>query len=408
MNFFKSFNKKYLKEVNWIRQNTCPLPEPAVCNNVHFEPIRQYVADKRIVWVGENSHGVAQNNTLKSKLISFLYSEMNFKVIAFESGLSECYSVNSLMDDLDAEEIMRQSIFSVWSTRETLPLFQLLKSTDLSLAGFDFQPSSKANPLREMLQRQEDLEKATIEKLHGLTEYSVRWYDRIGKFRVVRKRIPREILAEFESSKREKLKTITQLRRELASQPRNQVLLMLDRFLDNTETFLNCITLSSREYTNLRDQIMAQNLEWLLTVIYPHEKVIVWAHNFHIFKNFKTFTGYRPMGSLVSKQIVEDSYYIGLFMYQGTAALINGNTYPLQKPRKKSLEDYMNHQEAEVGFLDFSRMEVGPENKWISRRTIILESGSFERLIIPNKHLDAVFFIKNVTPPNYLNSPRGN
>ncbi|AQT84480.1 Erythromycin esterase [Paenibacillus larvae subsp. larvae] len=408
MNFFKSFNKKYLKEVNWIRQNTCPLPEPAACNNAHFEPIRQYIADKRIVWVGENSHGVAQNNTLKSKLISFLYSEMNFKVIAFESGLSECYSVNSLMDGLDAEEIMRQSIFSVWSARETLPLFQLLKSTDLSLAGFDFQPSSKANPLRELLQRQGDLDKATIEKLHGLTEYSVRWYDRIGKFRVARKRIPREILAEFESSKREKLRTIEQLRRELASHPRNQVLLMLDRFLDNTETFLNCITLSSREYTNRRDQIMAENLEWLLTVIYPHEKVIVWAHNFHIFKNFKTFTGHRPMGSLVSKQIVKDSYYIGLFMYQGTAALINGDTYLLQKPRKKSLEDYMNLQEAEVGFLDFSRMEVGPENKWISQRTVILESGSFERLIIPNKHLDAVFFIKNVTPPNYLNSPRGN
>ncbi|WP_042230294.1 hypothetical protein [Paenibacillus popilliae] len=68
----------------------------------------------------------------------------------------------------------------------------------------------------------------------------------------------------------------------------------------------------------------------------------------------------------------------------------------------------MNHQQAEVGFLDFSRMQVKSETKWLSRKTIILEFGSFERLIVPDKQLDAVYFIKNVSPPNYLYNPKGN
>ncbi|SFE76929.1 erythromycin esterase [Paenibacillus algorifonticola] len=402
MGLFERSNKKYLDEGSWVRRNTVRLPEPEGCTDSDFEPIRQYIGDKRIVWLGENSHGISQTNTLKSKLISFLYTEMNFKVIAFESGLSECYSVNGMKNQLSSEEIMQQSIFSLWRTKETLPLFELIKSTDLSLTGIDFQPSSKVNPLREMLQTQGELEKATIEELNLLAEYSVQWYARIGEFRAKRKRIPKEILAEYEDSKTEKLRTIKQLRSELLSRPRNQVLLVLDRYLENTAVFLNSIALSSREYAKRRDQMMADNLEWLLTVLYPCEKVIVWAHNAHIFKNFKSFTGYRPMGSLVSKRIVEDSYYVGLFMYQGTAALNHGSDYTLIKPRKKSLEDYMNHQEAEVGLIDFSQVEVKPENKWISRRTIILESGSFERLIVPNKQLDGIFFIKNVSPPNYL------
>ncbi|GAC40802.1 erythromycin esterase family protein [Paenibacillus popilliae] len=329
MNFFGRFSKKYVQEVNWIRNNSYRFPEPSACNHTDFEPIRPYIADKRIVWIGENSHGVAQNNMLKAKLIAFLHQELDFKVVAFESGLSECYSVNGLKGRLDAEEMMKQSIFSLWRTEETLPLFQLLKSTDLTLAGFDFQPSATVHPLREMLQRQGDLGIDTIEELHQLAEYSNQWYYRIGKFRANRKRIPKELLMEFEDSKAEKLRTIVQLRSALESYPKNQVLLMLGRFLDNTAIFLHCLACSDRKYGKYRDQVMADNLEWLLTVLYPQEKVVVWAHNFHIFKNFKTFTGFRPMGSLVSKQMVENSYYIGLFMYQGTAAMENRSEYQL-------------------------------------------------------------------------------
>lgn len=392
-----------MKEIQWIQDNTFSLPEPETCTNADFEPIRTYIAGKRIVWIGENSHGISQNNTLKAKLISFLYEEMNYKVIAFESGLSECYSANGLKKCWSAEEIMQQSIFSLWRTSELVPLFQLIKERDLTLAGIDFQPSSRSNPLRELLLKRSKLDVDTIDQLHRLTEASTRWYTKIGQCRAKRGKLPAELLHEFEEEKAAIFQSIAQLKNELRSHKTSQVLVMLHRFLVNTEVFFNSIILRSNEYAKCRDHMMAENLEWLLTELYPNEKVIVWAHNFHIFKNYKTLMGYKPVGSLLSKKITEDSYYIGLFTYQGTIVSNDGSEYPMQKPRKKSLEDYLNYKEAEVGFLDFSRMIIKPENKWISRRTIILDSGSFERLIVPNKQLDAVFFIKKVSPPNYLN-----
>ena len=55
---------------------------------------------------------------------------MGFKVIAFESGLSECYSSNYLKDDLSVYELMDKSIFSLWKSEETHSLFELVKEND--------------------------------------------------------------------------------------------------------------------------------------------------------------------------------------------------------------------------------------------------------------------------------------
>lgn len=104
-----------------------------------------------------------------------------------------------------------------------------------------------------------------------------------------------------------------------------------------------------------RDQIMASNLECIFQKFHPNEKIIIWAHNGHIFKKYETLLRrYKPMGSLVNPEIVRKSYYIGLFMYEGRAALNDGTIYSLSKPPKKSLEDHMNHNKSPVSFLDLS------------------------------------------------------
>lgn len=44
------------------------------------------------------------------------------------------------------------------------------------------------------------------------------------------------------------------------------------------------------------------------------------------------------MGSLVNPEIVRKSYYTGLFMYEGRAALNDGTIYSLSKPPRKALK----------------------------------------------------------------------
>ena len=102
---------------------------------------------RRLVQLGESGHGVAEFNHAKVRLIKFLHEQMGFDVIAFESGLFECFNADATVATQTALLLMRSCIFGVWHTNEVLPLFEYIKSTQgtarpLTLAGFDTQLSS--------------------------------------------------------------------------------------------------------------------------------------------------------------------------------------------------------------------------------------------------------------------------
>ncbi len=56
---------------------------------------------------------------------------MGFKVIAFESGLTECFTSNYEKNELSVDELMDKSVISVWKTKETYPLFELIKGGNI-------------------------------------------------------------------------------------------------------------------------------------------------------------------------------------------------------------------------------------------------------------------------------------
>ncbi len=175
---------------------------------------------------------------------------------------------------------------------------------------------------------------------------------------------------------------------------------VIEKELENKRSFLKHLTAGKGQYFKIRDQIMAGNLEWICNELYPNEKIIIWAHNNHIFKNISG--SYRPMGSLMSQELESQSYYLGFFMYHGEVTFDKKSYEKLSKPAKKSLEDYMNHHPAPISFLDFSRKSPNEDNKWIFRKTVILNSGMMPTLIVPKEQLDGIFFVKEVSPPNYL------
>lgn len=271
-NFFRG-KEKYLNSIEWLSENSIRLSKPTECTPQEFEFLRYIVKDKRIVWLGENGHNIREHNMMKSKIIEFLHKEMNFTVLAFESGLAECYSANELKEEFTDEDFLKNAVYSLWATKENLSLFQLMKK---------------------------------------------------------------------------------------------------------------------------------ENLEWVCQELYPDEKIIIWAHNLHIFKQYKTFTGFEPLGAIVSNKIKEQSYYLGLFMYEGEIHTDTGQPYKIEKPPKKSLEDYMHQVQSPALFTDFSQLEKNSDNKWIFTKTIFLESGTMPTLFVPRDQLDGALFVESVSPPEYL------
>lgn len=412
MSIFQSRKKTYNKSVEWVKEHAHlidSLTEFKVEDLCFFEKVLE---DKRIVWLGENGHGIAEHNLLKTKLIDFLYHKMGFKVIAFESGFTECYTSNYLKDELSVDELLDKSVFSMWKTEETYPLFEIIRENrDLNLIGFDFQPSTKQSLLMEFLDGINiDFPLEFKRNIQKVEEATVDWYGRIGKYKARRKRVPKDILQEYKLIQKGQNELIDRLHHILSDIEGDFInnglevpYKVIQKGLENKQLFLNHFSDNIRDYSKFRDQIMAANLEWICNVLYPNEKIIIWAHNAHIYKNYQTtIYKYKPMGSLLSKKLMNDSYYVGLFMYKGEAALINGKVFKIGHPPKKSLEDYMNHTDSSISFLDFSNVTPHPLNKWIFEKTLILEHGTMQKLIIPAEQFDGVFFVKEVSPPRYL------
>ncbi|WP_051217383.1 hypothetical protein [Paenibacillus assamensis] len=54
-----------------------------------LQMLKPLLQSKRIVYLGESTHGAAQFNSVKTRLIQFLHQEMRYNVLAFESGLGD-------------------------------------------------------------------------------------------------------------------------------------------------------------------------------------------------------------------------------------------------------------------------------------------------------------------------------
>ncbi|MDG5473188.1 erythromycin esterase family protein [Jeotgalibacillus sp. ET6] len=410
MKNFQFINRKYNRSAEWVKEHSIGMETLIDVKMEDFHFLERVLKNKRIVWMGENGHGVAEHNLLKSKLIEFLYHKMGFKVIAFESGLSECYSSNFLKQKLSVNELMDKSIYSLWKTEETVSLFKLIKETDLNLLGFDFQPSTNQNLFPKFLESIDiDIPVNFILSVKRIDNVTIDWYKRIGKYKASRKKVPKTIAQEYQKDQQELLDVITELNSKLGDledeflkKDLHIFYKIIQKVLSNKRLFLDFLRVDRRSYLKFRDQVMADNIEWICNELYPNERIIIWAHNSHIFKNYETMFKFKPMGSLMTPDIVSHSYYLGLFMYEGKAALDKGTIYDIKKPPKKSLEDYMNHNTKPVSFLDFSSASQNSLNKFLFSKTLILESGTMHKLIIPAEQMDGIFFIKKISPPHYL------
>ncbi len=78
----------------WIRKNSIPVELFSHGNydDLHF--LQELIGDKTLIQLGESSHGVKEFNQMRVRIIKYLHEKMGFNIIAFESGLFECYNSN--------------------------------------------------------------------------------------------------------------------------------------------------------------------------------------------------------------------------------------------------------------------------------------------------------------------------
>jgi erythromycin esterase len=164
--------------------------------------------------------------------------------------------------------------------------------------------------------------------------------------------------------------------------------------------------------TDARDRGMADNLDFVLDVLHPGRKVIVWAHNFHI--QHRGFGGdstgvldrQRTMGTWVAERRRRELYTVGLYMYRGSAALNSRQVYRVSAAAPGSLEAILHRAPWKYAFVDLSRAPREPGSGWMTHPLVAKEWGTSAVNMVPRAEYDGLLFVDRTWPPAYLTRAR--
>lgn len=381
-----------------------------------LEMLKPLLHDKRIVFLGESSHGVAQFNLAKTRLIQFLHQDMGYNVLAFESGMGNVMNAQGQIDKQAALQTMKDAIFGVWWTKETLPLFDYAKSTQateqpLVLTGFDIQQQGAftngdwlQNP--KLAQQFNEAEKQLAEWSSGK---DLKGYQKVKATIIdVYKQVQSQIQfkeKELQAAYPKEPHIVKLMDRTLADRIRladEYIELTIQSNIDieqnNIESFLQTM--------EWRDQAMMENLLWLAEEVYPTEKFIVWAHNDHIRKAQSEVMGspypVKLMGERLPDIYKKYSYVLGLYMTSGETANNMGEPMPVLPPVKGSIEDILSSTNKPYTFIDLRNRQNERGNSWMFEPRLSYSWGMIQESLVPRDQYDGILLIDQVNKPTYI------
>ncbi|MGB4773207.1 MAG: erythromycin esterase family protein [Chitinophagaceae bacterium] len=376
------------------------LDKTSANDNADLTFLKALLKDKRVVLLGESSHGIGDYYRLKSRIIEYLHKECGFEVLAMESGIADIALTYKNVDTLTAKQLRNNTVFGNFQCAEIMPLFDYIKETagskkPLFYAGFDSQNFSASLTLMQEILRKKWGK--TGDSLMGcLVKYyripSIMWDD------------DRKPLIAISDSIKGAANMIAAMFRDSAVSIQQQFSLTttdmryLQLALSNHRDAVS-LDWTKDDPISHRDKVMAGNLFWLMDSVYPGKKIIIWAHNGHIGRTSSEGNPNKWMGQYISEKYKEKSYHIGLFAREG-------ETFEWwTKSNKPFLNNKPDDIEELSAFEDRTFISLAEASKtcvWPGRKVFGFELENGGRIeFVPKKRFDAVITFKKATLPTY-------
>lgn len=395
--------QSYIPIKNYVQANLTVLDSDGIVTEPlkQLENIGNAIGSARIVMLGEQDHGDAATFLMKSEIVKYLHEVKGFNVLAFEADF---FSVNMEYPNTKGETLswnsfVKENISRFWADCDKCSnlLYNYIPSTmkssnPLTVTGFDTNLNSRKF-IRglDSLIRQLNLFISKERRYDSIVESITKWYENASNYE--KNNLVDQYLHEIKA----------QLVSKLSSE--NFWVKSLDNFIQMNKLSLN----ANADYwdkMNQRDSLMSVNLRWLLNNKLAGEKVIIWAHSYHVSKYCGNYPDAflnpaKTMGCFLAedKSINSDDIYVlGFTSYQGKAGRIGEKAYSLPKLNKNSLENWID-KSIDFAFVNFKRFNmINPNNSvpfFMSggtkgNRYHDSQSGVW------NKIFDGVFFIRNM------------
>ena len=313
--------QNYNDAVKWMKDNTIEIKTVKAESGLKdLLPLKTILKDKRIVALGEATHGTKDFFQMKHRMLEFLVKEMGFRCFAIEANFTEALAVNDYVmnGNGDPQKALDGLYFWTWNTKEVLAMIEWMRNYNknrqdadkVKFYGFDMQtPKIAAYEFQKYLHNTDSVYEKEINEFL-VTAGSIS--ENSGPSYVA------EVFNKYKnliSSINTKLEENTE--KYISRTDKHSFLIAKQNFRIITQFIELASASDMKDASQIRDKAMAENVRWLLDFEGQNSKFVLWAHNGHIANNFVDNDGI-TMGYHLKNFHKENYYALGFDFHKGS------------------------------------------------------------------------------------------
>ncbi len=380
-----------------------------------LEPLREVLRSRRVVILGEATHGEGSAFLAKTRLAKFLHRELGFDVLAWETGM---YDARCAWRALRAGEeplaALRLGLVPVWSESEQIrELGEYLARTasgprPLELVGFDTHVAAvvRADEVRLKLLGELERMNATLGELAAPAS-ALASLEALTK---PERRTPQNVARA--------IRVLEGLRDGLARSTFGDAIgapevswwrQALDTWIHKVRT-VDGITgnwlpgAPMAPFFNPRDSRLGENLIWLARERYPDRKIVVWTATMHAVRRPEVidaseiqvdYADVVPMGHHAAIALGSELYVLGFVAGSGETHLPWLPASEIEPAPAGSFEAIARDAGLDNAWIDLAG---APERSWLRGSFRARPLGHQPMTGVWSEVLDGLFFTRRATP----------